>query len=130
MRGTGAIPFPKTLRPTETAILHLLKSPLVKQQFTSSFLTESRTAFDTLLRVRNEMHLQSKALHDTLEFSLQPRIASQTHPVRVADDQGHGWQDEQQGGAVAAILRARPRTAAKGCVDSGVIALWKLPDAR
>jgi [protein-PII] uridylyltransferase len=76
MRGTGAIPLPKTLRSTETAILHLLKSPLVKQQFTSSFLTESRTAFDTLLRVRNEMHLQSKALHDTLEFSLQPRIAS------------------------------------------------------
>jgi [protein-PII] uridylyltransferase len=76
MRGTGAIPLPKTLRSTETAILHLLKSPLVKQQFTSSFLTELRTAFDTLLRVRNEMHLQSKALHDTLEFSLQPRIAS------------------------------------------------------
>jgi [protein-PII] uridylyltransferase len=76
MRGTGVIPLPKTLRSTETAILHLLKSPLVKQQFTSSFLTESRTAFDTLLRVRNEMHLQSKALHDTLEFSLQPRIAS------------------------------------------------------
>jgi len=76
MRGTGAIPLPKTLRSTETAILHLLKSPLVKQQFTSSFLTESRTAFDTLLRVRNEMHLQSKSLHDTLEFSLQPRIAS------------------------------------------------------
>jgi [protein-PII] uridylyltransferase len=76
MRGTGAIPLPKTLRSTETAILHLLKSPLVKQQFTSSFLTESRTAFDTLLRVRNEMHLQSKALHDTLEFGLQPNIAS------------------------------------------------------
>jgi [protein-PII] uridylyltransferase len=76
MRGTGAIPLPKSLRSTETAILHLLKSPLVKQQFTSSFLTETRTAFDTLLRVRNEMHLQSKALHDTLEFSLQPRIAS------------------------------------------------------
>jgi [protein-PII] uridylyltransferase len=76
MRGTGAILLPKTLRSTETAIVHLLKSPLVKQQFTSSFLTETRTAFDTLLRVRNEMHLQSKALHDTLEFSLQPRIAS------------------------------------------------------
>jgi [protein-PII] uridylyltransferase len=76
MRGTGAIPLPKTLRPTETAILHLLKSPIVKQQFTSSFLTESRIAFDALLRVRNEMHLQSKALHDTLEFGLQPRIAS------------------------------------------------------
>jgi [protein-PII] uridylyltransferase len=75
-RGTGAIPIPKMLRSTETAVLHLLKSPFAKQQFTSSFLTESRTAFDTLLRVRNEMHLQSKSLHDTLEFALQPRIAS------------------------------------------------------
>jgi [protein-PII] uridylyltransferase len=76
MRGTGAIQLPKILRSTETAILHLLKSPLVKQQFTSTFLTEARAAFDTILRVRNEMHLQSKALHDTLEFGLQPRIAS------------------------------------------------------
>jgi len=69
MRGTGAIPLPKTLRSTETAILHLLKSPLVKQQFTSSFLKETQTAFDALLRVRNEMHLQSKSLHDTLELA-------------------------------------------------------------
>jgi [protein-PII] uridylyltransferase len=76
LRGTGAVPIPKTLRSTETAVLHLLKSPAVNRQFSASFLQEVRTALSTLLRVRNEMHLQSRSLHDTLEFGFQPRIAS------------------------------------------------------
>jgi [protein-PII] uridylyltransferase len=76
MRGTGTVPIPKYLGPLETATLHLLKSQALKRQFTPSSLKEIRSSFDTLLRVRNEMHMQSSALHDTLEFSFQQRIAS------------------------------------------------------
>ena len=76
MRGTGTIPIPKNLGVSETATLHLLKSGPVKLQFTPSSLKETKSSFDTLLRVRNEMHIQSNALHDTLEFSFQQRIAS------------------------------------------------------
>ena len=76
MRGTGTILIPKILGTSETATLHLLKSKAVKLQFTSSSLKETKSSFDTLLRIRNEMHIQSNALHDTLEFSFQQRIAS------------------------------------------------------
>lgn len=76
LRGTGALALPRSLRPTETAVLHALRASIVRRQFTPSFLAETKKAFDTLLRVRHEMHAQSKSLHDTLEFSLQPRIAS------------------------------------------------------
>jgi [protein-PII] uridylyltransferase len=76
IRGTGTLPIPKYLGTSETAVLHLLKSQAVKLKFTPSSLKETKSAFDTLLRVRNEMHIQSNALHDTLEFSFQQRIAS------------------------------------------------------
>lgn len=76
MRGTGTLPIPKNLAVLETATLHLLKSKALKLQFTPSSLKETKSSFDTLLRVRNEMHIQSKTLHDTLEFSFQQRIAS------------------------------------------------------
>ena len=76
MRGTGTIPIPKNLGASETATLHLLKSNAVKLQFTPSSLRETKSSFDILLRVRNEMHIQSNSLHDTLEFSFQQRIAS------------------------------------------------------
>ena len=76
VRGTGTIPIPKTLGASETATLHLLRSRAVKLQFTPSSLKEIVSSFDTLLRVRNEMHIQSNTLHDTLEFSFQQRIAS------------------------------------------------------
>ncbi|MGD1044120.1 MAG: [protein-PII] uridylyltransferase [Bacteroidota bacterium] len=79
MRGTGTIPIPKNLGASETATLHLLTSQAVKLQFTPSALKELKSSFDTLLRVRNEMHIQSNALHDTLEFSFQQRIASGLH---------------------------------------------------
>ena len=76
MRGTGTIPIPNNLGTSETATLHLLKSQAVKLQFTPSSLKETKSSFDILLRVRNEMHIQSSALHDTLEFSFQQRVAS------------------------------------------------------
>jgi [protein-PII] uridylyltransferase len=76
MRGTGTIPIPKNLGTSETATLHLLKSRAVKLQFTPSSLKEIKISFDTLLRVRNEMHIQSNAMHDTLEFSFQQHVAS------------------------------------------------------
>jgi [protein-PII] uridylyltransferase len=76
MRGTDTIHIPKKLGTAETAIIHMLKSAAIRNQFTPSFLKEALRAFDTLLRIRNEMHIQSKALHDTLEFNLQPCIAS------------------------------------------------------
>ena len=79
LRGTGTIPIPKILGASETATLLLLKSRAVKLQFAPSFLKRTKSSFDTLLRVRNEMHIQSNALHDTLEFSFQQRIASGLH---------------------------------------------------
>jgi [protein-PII] uridylyltransferase len=90
MRGTGTIRILSKLGPVETAILHLLKSSVLREQFTPSFLKEVHRAFDVLLRVRNEMHIQSTALHDTLEFGFQPRIASRlryrSHSKRTSVD--------------------------------------------
>jgi [protein-PII] uridylyltransferase len=77
MRGTGIIRISSILGSTETAILHLLKSTVLRQQFTPAILKEVHRSFDVLLRVRNEMHIQSRSLHDTLEFAFQPHIASQ-----------------------------------------------------
>jgi [protein-PII] uridylyltransferase len=76
MCGTGTIRLPKMLDRRETAILQFLHSTAIKKQFPPSFLKEIRLSLDALLRVRNEMHLHSKTLHDTLEFRLQPSIAS------------------------------------------------------
>jgi [protein-PII] uridylyltransferase len=76
LRGAGFIQILHELNPAETAILNMLKSDVVKQQFTRSFLKDTKRAFDILLRIRNEMHAQSQSLHDTLEFGLQPQIAS------------------------------------------------------
>ncbi|MBN1397801.1 MAG: [protein-PII] uridylyltransferase [Bacteroidetes bacterium] len=76
MRGTGLLGRLDNLDKNETAVLRLLKSASIKKQFTPSFLRETRAAFDFLLRIRNEMHIQSDMLHDTLEFGIQPSIAS------------------------------------------------------
>jgi [protein-PII] uridylyltransferase len=79
MCGTGSMRMSNNLGNQETAILYMLKSAVLKNQFTPSFLREMRSAFDFLLRVRNELHVQSDTLHDTLEFSIQPNIASSLH---------------------------------------------------
>ena len=76
MRCTGTVPIPKQFGSSETATLLLLKSKTVKEQFKPSCLKEIKSSFNTLLRMRNEMHLQSNSLHDTLEFTFQRRVAS------------------------------------------------------
>jgi len=79
MSVTGSVHGSNNLGNNETAILRLLKSTALKKQFNPSFLREMRNAFDFLLQVRNEMHIQSDTLHDTLEFGIQPNIASNLH---------------------------------------------------
>jgi [protein-PII] uridylyltransferase len=76
MCGTGSLRRSFNLGSHETAVLQLLKSEALTKQFAPSFLREMRSAFDFLLRVRNEMHIQSDTMHDTLEFGIQPIIAS------------------------------------------------------
>jgi [protein-PII] uridylyltransferase len=79
MYGTGSLRLSNIIENHETAVLHMLKSAALKAQFTPSFLSEMRGAIDFLLRVRNDMHIQSDTMHDTLEFNIQPRIASNLH---------------------------------------------------
>jgi [protein-PII] uridylyltransferase len=75
LRGTGTMRISGQHRATETAILQALKTPTLKNLFVASFLKEARYAFDSLLHIRNEMHVQSKSIHDTLEFGFQPLVA-------------------------------------------------------
>ena len=109
MRGTGTLPITKNLDASETAITHLLKSRTVKQQFTPSSLKETKSSFDILLRVRNEMHIQSNALHDTLEFTFQQRIASglryRAKSKRASVD--HFMQDYYSASRSAALFCSR-----------------------
>jgi [protein-PII] uridylyltransferase len=79
MCGTGTIRIPRRLNSQTTAILQFLHSAAIKKQFTPSFLKDVRCSFDALLRMRNEMHIQSKALHDTLEFRFQASVAANLH---------------------------------------------------
>ena len=61
------------------AVVSMLRSRTIRSLFSSSFLREVRAALDFFLRIRNEMHLQARALHDTLEFALQPKVATGLH---------------------------------------------------
>ncbi|HAL55856.1 MAG TPA: [protein-PII] uridylyltransferase [Bacteroidetes bacterium] len=63
------------LHPQTTALSALLRSPAMRKQFSPHFLREARQSLDELLRVRNEMHLRGKGLHDSLEFSFQRQVA-------------------------------------------------------
>ena len=63
------------LKPKETGLSRLLGGSPLKKQFSTKFLLATRQAFDSLLRIRNEMHLQGRSLHDSLEFIFQRQVA-------------------------------------------------------
>ena len=73
--GTGMMKIPAILPKHATALTSLLESPHLKNLFTVRHLGQTRRALDFLLRTRNEMHIQSKGLHDSLEFAFQSAIA-------------------------------------------------------
>jgi [protein-PII] uridylyltransferase len=75
VRGTGLAALPTKLRPGETALTALLRSPLLRKHFGPRFLKETVQGMDFLLRARNEMHLEAQSLHDTMEFNLQRNVA-------------------------------------------------------
>ena len=76
VRGAGLANLPTRLRPSDTALTTLLRSPLLRKHFGARFLKEARGGLDFLLRVRNEMHLEAQSLHDTMEFNLQRKVAT------------------------------------------------------
>ncbi len=75
VRGTGLAALPTRLRPSDTALTALLRSPLLRKYFGSRFLKETGRGLGFLLRARNEMHLEAHSLHDTMEFNLQRKVA-------------------------------------------------------
>ncbi len=74
-RGTGLAKLPRPVSSTQTALTELLHGPVLRKHFGVRFLREARHGLDFLLQTRNEMHLQARALHDTLEFNLQRQVA-------------------------------------------------------
>jgi [protein-PII] uridylyltransferase len=94
MYGTGLCKIPPRLKGT-TAIVLLLSTPALKRVFFAAFLKQTKAAFDFLLRTRNEMHLQSKSLHDVLEFGFQRQCAAGLHyrPTARRTSVEHFMQD-------------------------------------
>jgi [protein-PII] uridylyltransferase len=82
VRGTGLAPLPTSLRPTDTALTALLRSPVMRRFFTRTYLNETTHGLDFLLRVRNEMHLEARSLHDTMEFNSQRKVS---HALKYKD---------------------------------------------
>jgi len=74
MRGTGSLKLPP-VSSSKTAVRGLLDYCTKQNVFPSEFIRGARGSFEFLLRVRNEMHLQSNAVHDSLDFMLQPQVA-------------------------------------------------------
>lgn len=85
--GTGRTAL--SLKPRQTALSRLLSGPVLKKQVSARSLRGVQKAFDFLLRIRNEMHLQGRTLHDSLEFTFQRQVAealryrSTAHHTRV-----------------------------------------------
>ncbi len=73
--GSGVVKLFPGLKPAETAFTCLLTVPFIRRHVPAGHLPELRKAFDRLLRTRNAMHLESKGLHDSLEFSFQRQVA-------------------------------------------------------
>jgi [protein-PII] uridylyltransferase len=78
MYGTGCCDLPEQIEKT-TAVSTLLFSPAILYISTRTYSREILEAFDFLLRVRNEMHLQSSSIHDILEFGFQQQVAEGLH---------------------------------------------------
>jgi [protein-PII] uridylyltransferase len=77
MRGLGEVRF--SGRSHEPALAALLRSQRLQHLLGPDVVKRSLSAFDFLLRTRNEMHLTSQSHHDTLEFSFQPAVATGLH---------------------------------------------------
>lgn len=75
LRGTGQFPLATSSPQKQTSITLLLASPVIKQRADSSVRSSARRGFEFLLRTRNEMHLQARGLHDTLEFTSQRKVS-------------------------------------------------------
>ncbi|HVN49584.1 MAG TPA: [protein-PII] uridylyltransferase [Bacteroidota bacterium] len=78
LRGTGILQIPK-MPLNSTATLMMLQSNTLHRQFNTAAIDAAFDAFNFILRVRNEMHLQARNVHDTLEFSFQQKIAAGLH---------------------------------------------------
>ncbi|HXG37764.1 MAG TPA: [protein-PII] uridylyltransferase [Bacteroidota bacterium] len=79
LRGTGQFPLAQTSPQQKTSVSLLLASPAVKRCAGNRISSPARRGFEFLLRARNEMHLQAKGLHDTLEFTSQRKVAEALH---------------------------------------------------
>ncbi|GJQ21409.1 MAG: bifunctional uridylyltransferase/uridylyl-removing enzyme [Bacteroidia bacterium] len=73
--GTGSIPLFSRPASRSTAVTHMLTTPFVRAHLPAGQVREVRSAFDFLLRTRNAMHLESKGLHDSLDFTFQRQVA-------------------------------------------------------
>lgn len=75
MLGTGTLKPPIALKPDATALTTLLASTVIRKASDQRTVRDVVKALDFTLRTRNEMHLQGKGLHDTLEFTFQQQVA-------------------------------------------------------
>ncbi|MEX2116619.1 MAG: [protein-PII] uridylyltransferase [Bacteroidota bacterium] len=73
--GSGAVKLFGGLKPGVTAFTRLLTVPFIRRHVPAGQIRELGKAFDQLLRSRNAMHLESKGLHDSLEFAFQRQVA-------------------------------------------------------
>lgn len=79
LRGTGRFPLARRSAQQKTSVSLLLASPVLKRRVGNRVSAPAQRGFEFLLRTRNEMHLQAKGLHDTLEFTSQRKVAEALH---------------------------------------------------
>jgi [protein-PII] uridylyltransferase len=72
--GTSSYPL-HSVPPRQTLTTALLGSEGTGRPVHTGLIRDAVKGFDFLLRVRNEMHLLRRNLHDTLEFSFQRQVA-------------------------------------------------------
>lgn len=68
-------PPPHRVLGKETLTTRVLRTSSLERLVHGALIREALKGIGFLLRVRNEMHLQAKSLHDTLEFSFQRQVA-------------------------------------------------------
>lgn len=116
--GSGRVSLAASLPPRETALTRLFRTRYVRTVVPAALVRDVQAAFDTLLRTRNAMHLESGNLHDTLEFAFQRQVAES---LRVTGTRGtaaverfmHGYYQ-----AAHAIARFSSRISASVSADS------------